>query len=330
MNILPDTVQAIQKLIQKAQSVLVVSHLTPDGDAIGSLLGMGLALQQMGKVVTLACEDPSPEIFSYLMGMREIQLPPIQGKFDLLVSVDCGDEERMGRVYRTLPALPPAILNIDHHVTNTRFGTINLVQPSATSTAEMLYQLFVQLGVLISPEIADCLLTGVVTDTQGFRIAGVTPQTIRVASKLMEAGADLASITMRALNLRPLATLKIYQHGLANMKFQGGFLWTTISYAEQQEANYHETGSSGLVSMFGNTAEAAMGAVLMELADGRVVVSFRCRPPWNVSDLATGLGGGGHPFASGCTLAGPLAAAEQLVMEQAIAEIERQRMIGTR
>lgn len=328
MSIQPDSVQAIKSMIEKAHAVLVVTHLSPDGDAIGSLIGMGLALQQLGKEVTLACEDPSPEIFSYLVGMRDIQLPPIRKSFDLLVSVDCGDEERMGKVYRELPAVSLPILNIDHHVTNTNFGTINLVQPSATSTAELLYQLFVQLGVVISQEIAESLLTGVVTDTQGFRIAGVTPQTIRVASKLMEAGADLASITMRALNLRPLATLKMYQHGLANMKFKRGFLWTAISYVEQQQANYQETGSAGLVSMFGNTTEAAMGAVLMEMADGRVAVSFRCRPPWNVSDLATGLGGGGHPFASGCTLAGPLATAERLVMERAIAEIDRQRQFG--
>lgn len=325
----PELKSAIQGALDQAHNVLVITHIAPDGDAIGSLTGMGLILRQLGKNPTLACDDLVPEYLRFLECATIVRQPQMmepvrQGQFDLVIAVDCGDEDRMGKSLARLGAARPPILNIDHHITNTRFGQINLIDEAATSTAEILYDLCAAFGWTLTPAIARSLLTGIVTDTLGFRIVGVTPQTIQAASALMGAGADLAAITMQALNLKPFSTLRMYQKGLSNMQFQDGLLWTTVSYAEQLAAGYAQANSAGLVSMLGNTTEAAFGVVLMEMADGRVNVGFRCRPPWNVAELATSLGGGGHALAAGCTIPGPLAEAEKLIVARSLAEIRQQ------
>jgi bifunctional oligoribonuclease and PAP phosphatase NrnA len=306
--------EAIKQAIDDAQTVLVLTHVDPDGDAIGSLTAVGNALARMGKQVTMACDDSVPVRFRFLPLTDKVQkgISP-EAVFDLAIALDCGDESRMGRTFADLNQ-KPFLINIDHHVTNTSFGQINLVDGEATSTAEMLYELFVAIGVEITADIALSLLTGVVTDTLGFRIVGVTPRTMEITSALMAAGADLSLVTMLALNLKPLSTIRLWQLGLNQMKLDGGLAWTSLSYKAQQEIGFNSPSSVGLVNILANIEEAVMSAVLLEQQDGSVRVGFRCRPPYSVSEVALNLGGGGHPLAAGCTLDGPLAKAEALVV----------------
>jgi bifunctional oligoribonuclease and PAP phosphatase NrnA len=315
--------EAIKQAIDDAQTVLVLTHVDPDGDAIGSLTAVGNALARMGKQVTMACDDSVPVRFRFLPLTDKVQkgISP-EAVFDLAIALDCGDESRMGRTFADLNQ-KPFLINIDHHVTNTSFGQINLVDGEATSTAEMLYELFVAIGVEITADIALSLLTGVVTDTLGFRIVGVTPRTMEITSALMAAGADLSLVTMLALNLKPLSTIRLWQLGLNQMKLDGGLAWTSLSYKAQQEIGFNSPSSVGLVNILANIEEAIMSAVLLEQQDGAVRVGFRCRPPYSVSEVALNLGGGGHPLAAGCTLDGPLAKAEALVVgmcKEAIAQ----------
>jgi bifunctional oligoribonuclease and PAP phosphatase NrnA len=314
---------AIKQAIDDAQTVLVLTHVDPDGDAIGSLTAVGNALARMGKQVTMACDDNVPVRFRFLPLTDKVQkgISP-EAVFDLAIALDCGDESRMGRTFADLNQ-KPFLINIDHHVTNTSFGQINLVDGEATSTAEMLYELFVAISVEITADIALSLLTGVVTDTLGFRIVGVTPRTMEITSALMAAGADLSLVTMLALNLKPLSTIRLWQLGLNQMKLDGGLAWTSLSYKAQQEIGFNSPSSVGLVNILANIEEAVMSAVLLEQQDGSVRVGFRCRPPYSVSEVALNLGGGGHPLAAGCTLDGPLAKAEALVVgmcKEAIAQ----------
>jgi bifunctional oligoribonuclease and PAP phosphatase NrnA len=314
---------AIKQAFDDAQTVLVLTHVDPDGDAIGSLTAVGNALARMGKQVTMACDDNVPVRFRFLPLTDKVQkgISP-EAVFDLAIALDCGDESRMGRTFADLNQ-KPFLINIDHHVTNTSFGQINLVDGEATSTAEMLYELFVAISVEITADIALSLLTGVVTDTLGFRIVGVTPRTMEITSALMAAGADLSLVTMLALNLKPLSTIRLWQLGLNQMKLDGGLAWTSLSYKAQQEIGFNSPSSVGLVNILANIEEAVMSAVLLEQQDGSVRVGFRCRPPYSVSEVALNLGGGGHPLAAGCTLDGPLAKAEALVVgmcKEAIAQ----------
>jgi phosphoesterase RecJ-like protein len=305
----------IQLPLEKAQNILVVTHVDPDGDAIGSLTAVGLALRQIKQKVTLVCDDNVPERFRYLPLSEKVRKRPDRlNDHDLLIAVDCGDKFRMGKAFSSLPDPKPFIINIDHHMTNTRFGDINLVDPQATSTAEMLYQLFTDLGIVISQEIALSLLTGLVTDTLGFRTVGVSADTLRIAADLIEAGADLGFVTTYALNLRTMPTLRLWGTGINKMHLENGLLWTSITNQERKAAKFRSNSSVGLVNMLADVDEASMGAVLMELDDGTIKVGLRCRPPFDVSAVAMALGGGGHPLAAGCALTGSLEEAEALLV----------------
>lgn len=319
----------IQEKLNQAHRIVVITHIQPDGDAIGSLTAMGLALRQLGKEPILACDDGVPGLFRFLPMTGSVQsgvdpnLP-----YDLIIALDCGDESRMGNSYAVLAERELPVINLDHHITNTYFGTINLVEPKVNATAELLYQLFPKWGVTINAEVATSLLTGLVTDTLGFRTAGVTGDTLRVASALVDAGADLFTVTSNALNVKPISTLLLWQKGLSNMKMEDGLLWTSITKREAREAGHMAASSAGLVNILSEVQNVAIGVVLIELEDGRVSVGFRCRPPYSVSELAMNLGGGGHHLAAGCTLDGPLAKAESLVVGMTKDAIRQQRRQG--
>jgi phosphoesterase RecJ-like protein len=169
------------------------------------------------------------------------------------------------------------------------------------------------------------LLSGLVTDTLGFRTAGVNADTLRAASTLVDAGADLYEVTTKALTLKPLSTLLIWQKGLNNMRMEDGLLWTFISSAEREEAGYQGSSSFGLGNMMAEVYQAPVSAVMVEMPDGQVSVGFRCRPPYSVSELAIGLGGGGHRLAAGCTVDGPLDEAVSLVVSRSLESIRQQR-----
>jgi phosphoesterase RecJ-like protein len=316
-------VAEFRQTIERVQHILVVTHVGPDGDALGSLTAVGIALSRLGKNVTLACESDMPNRFGYLAYIdRVAKRPDPRVRYDVLIAVDCGDEQRMGEVYTMLPQPKPFIINIDHHITNTHFGDLNWVA-DCPSTAEMIYNLFNDMGWEIDTAVAMSLLTGVVTDTLGFRTPNVTPATLRIASALMEAGADLPLITMQTLNLKPLSTLRLWQIGLNQMQIEDGLMWTTITNRDREMIGYRNDSSSGLVNLLADVNRVAIGAVLMEMEDGSIRVGFRSRPPYDVAQLAQSLGGGGHPQAAGCTMNGPLAKAEAQIVElckQAIAQ----------
>lgn len=313
--------------VEKAAHVLVIAHIDPDGDAIGSMTAVGQALQQLGKRVTLVCDDAVPQRFHYLPLATDArrEANPNAG-YDLVVAVDCGDESRMGWAYACLPEPRPTLINVDHHVTNTRFGTFNEVDPDASSTAEVLHRLLPKLGAAITPGIAESLLTGIVTDTMGFRTSNVTAQTLRAAADLIDAGADIAAISLRALHQRPYATARMWGIGLAQMQLQDGLLWTSISREEMRIAGVEGSpSSSGLVNFLLDVEEAVMGIVLSEMPDETIRVGMRSLPPYDVAEVAMQFGGGGHTLAAGCTLKGPLGEAEQLIVAACLAAIDRQR-----
>lgn len=317
-------VAEFRQAVEAAQHILVVTHVGPDGDALGSLTAVGQALAHVGKDVTLACDSDMPNRFDYLTFIdRVVKRPDARVAYDLLIALDCGDEQRMGDVFNNLPSPKPRLINIDHHITNTYFGDLNWIA-DCPSTAEMVYHLFNDLDWPIDKHVAMSLLTGVVTDTLGFRTPNVTPTTLRVASALMEAGADLPLITMQTLNLKPLSTLRLWQIGLNQMQIEDGLMWTTITNRDREMIGYRNDSSSGLVNLLADVNRVAIGVVLMEMEDGTIRVGFRSRPPYDVARLAQSLGGGGHPQAAGCTMDGPLAKAEAQIIELCKSAIAQQ------
>jgi phosphoesterase RecJ-like protein len=299
---------------------MVITHVSPDGDAIGSLLGLGWALRWLGKEHTLACADPVPRRFTYLPGSEAIVtgpepvLSPAEvGEYDLVISLDCADLQRMGAAYDgSLAGLP--LINIDHHVTNTHFGTVNWTDTGVASTAEMVLELVESLGVPLDSDIALCLLNGIVTDTRGFRIPNTPLRTMRAALKLMEAGAQLPQVTDHVFNRRPFSDVCLWARALNGLRLDGRIIWSQITRTMRQECVFSKNGDAGLVNFLGTTDEADVAIVFVEKDDGRVKVEMRSVPGVDVSAVALNLGGGGHPQAAGCTLDSDLDEAREKVL----------------
>jgi phosphoesterase RecJ-like protein len=171
------------------------------------------------------------------------------------------------------------------------------------------------------------LLTGLVTDTLGFRTHNVTAQTMKIGGDLMDAGADLNLVMTQTMTVKPLSTIQLWRVGLNKMKIDDGLFWTSISNEEREAVGYMNSSTAGLVNLIADIEQAAVGVVLIEADDGTVRVGFRCRPPYNVAEVALNLGGGGHALAAGCTLPGPLAKAEAMVVAMTRDSIRQQEAV---
>lgn len=322
-------VDEIKERMIAARHVLVVTHMNPDGDALGSMTAVGCVLEQMQVTFTLAVDKGADQRFNYLPLFNVIRDGcDVREEYDLLIAVDGSHHDRLGHSYADVRDMPP-VINIDHHATNPNFGTINLVLPQLSSACEVLYELFSQMNIDMNTAIATALLTGTVTDTLAFRTPNVKPRTLEIASILTAAGADLPFITMHALNLQPFALLDLWRMMLGNMQFEDQFIWVSASYEERSRLGNNASGSGGLSSLLGNVEEAKMAATLSEVEPGVVRVSLRSRPPFDVSEVATTFGGGGHPQASGCTIYATIEEAQKLLSETAKSVIKKQTIEST-
>jgi phosphoesterase RecJ-like protein len=305
-------------LISEAQRILLIGHVNPDGDAVGSLLGMGWALRELGKQCVLACSDPVPPIYHYLPGSEMVTDQP-RGTFDLIITLDCSDWRRLGTVYdsQTMAGVP--IINIDHHVTNVGFGTVNLVDPAATSTAEVVLELLQQLEIPLNQTIATCLLNGIVTDTRSFGTPNTTRRAMQAAITLMDAGAPLAKITDQVFNRRPLADVRLWAAALCTVRLEGPIIWAEITPAMRQESGFTEAGDAGLANFLITANEADIAVVFNQQNDSKIEVGMRSVPGVDVSAVALDFGGGGHPQAAGFGINGSLLE----VREQVIAALKQ-------
>lgn len=292
--------------LRRAQSILAITHVSPDGDAVGSLLGFTHAMRSLGKLVTPACQDQPHPRFDYLKGVRDIRQSG-EGEFDLIVALDSSDLARLGSVF--IPAqhgrLPVVVF--DHHITNLNFGLVNVVEPGASSTSEIIYALLQRMGVTITSDIANALLTGVITDTLAFRTSNTTPDTLAAAMALMRSGGNLQEVTRQALIMRSFDSLRLLGAGLMNAKLEGRLAYATIPRKLRKELEVQEErGDAGLVGTLITAYEADVAAVFVELQNGDIEIGLRAQPGFDVSQVALELGGGGHPAAAGCTLPGPM------------------------
>lgn len=350
------------ELIHCSNSILVVCHVSPDGDAIGSLLGLGLGLRILNKTPALACEDALPEKFSFLPGFESVVNAIDSSSFDLVIALDSSDPSRLGNVYSSDQLAGIPLINIDHHITNLYFGNVNLVDAGAASAAEVVLQLLDRLGVSIdqdtatslssraptstrqgtelghgrdrrvggavgpsqASDIATCLLTGIVTDTVGFRTANVTPRVMKAVVRLMEAGASLSQVTHYAFNQRPLSDLGVLALGLNRMQVEDGLAWSEITLADRRACGPTRNSDVGLVGMLVRTKEVHVAVVFTEKENNHVEISFRAAPGFDVAQLALSLDGGGHRAAAGCTVEGPLDVAKARVLPMLRADLEKQ------
>jgi phosphoesterase RecJ-like protein len=311
--------------VDAAAEILIVAHVSPDGDAIGSLVGLGNALSQRGKRPDLVVDGGVPDHLRFLPGTDAvIGTPPVK-KWDVMISVDSSDEVRTGQAGAFGRANSRLVINIDHHATNIGFGQIHLVDPTAVSTTEVIARWLIAIGQTLTPEIAQPLLTGLVTDTNGFRTTGVRPETLDLARLLMASGASLQTIMARTLNSKPYKALALWRSAMQHVELEDGIIASQVSLAELNAAGYDEPTDADFVSLLIQIEEAVIAAVFKETPDGAVRLSLRSKPGYDVGAVALALGGGGHYQAAGATVIGTLEDARRRVMPMLREVVERVR-----
>lgn len=317
----PSESSQIREAIDEAQSILLVSHANPDADAVSSLLAFRQACVGAHRSITMAIGPGTiPETLEFLNGTGEIM--PVEsvnvGQFELVVFLDSADEERVGPHGVSLlesAKKSARVVNIDHHVTNSRYGDINLVDAEAAASCEILQLLLVDLGVEISPSTATTLLTGIQGDTLGLRTPSTTGRTLEVAASLLRSGADLDTIVDYLFRTRPYSTLKLWAEALSVTKFHGELIWTEITDDMLVRSGADESEAEGIVNFLAGTEGARAAAMLYRKPDGWRISMRSLGDDVDVSELAGLFDGGGHSRAAGCQLLGD--------------ESERQRFLDT-
>lgn len=288
--------------IHSAQRVLIISHIRPDGDAVGSLIGLGLTLQNLNKEVQMVLSDGIPAIFRHLPGSDQIK-KQATGDFDLTLVVDCSDMARTGEV---LIGKPVPDVNLDHHPTNTKFARHNLIDETAVATAEMLAVYLPQFGFPISSQVAEALLFGMITDTLGFRTNNMTPKAMKIAANLMEAGGDLPGLYQKGLLNRSYIAARYWGTGLSNLERDGRIIWASFSLADRRSVGYPGRDDADLINFLSTIDETDVVIMFVEQGDGLVKVSWRSQPAYDVSQIALSFNGGGHAAAAGASIKGDL------------------------
>lgn len=309
---------AIWEMFQDANRILVVSHVRPDGDAVGSLLGLGLALINAGKDVRMVLEDGVPANFRHLPGSQQIHRSAkldTQPPYDMVIVVDCSDLRRVGNV---LGERQPD-LNIDHHITNLNFARVNLVVPAQVATSAIIAEYLRAWGLEFDQPIASALLTGIVTDTIGFRTSNMTAEALRLSALMVEYGANLPELYNLALINKTFEAARYWGMGLSQLEREelpggGTLVWTRLKLNDRQEANYPGNDDADLVNLL-STIESDIALIFVEQKSGHVKVSWRARTGFDVSQIALKLGGGGHAAAAGADIAGALEVVEKQVLD---------------
>lgn len=299
--------------IKKKQRFMVISHLGPEGDAIGSLLGLTLALREAGKDAVAFLEDPLPPIFDFLPGADSIvhELKN-EAAFDATIAVDCGQKERLGKKFGELASSGRAglLINIDHHATNDSFGDINVIEPNASAAGEMVYDLLKAGNMAISKDAAVNLYVAIHTDTGSFRYSSSTPGAFRKAGELVELGADPWDISTRVYENQPVERFKLLAMALSTLKIIGNGE-AKVATMDVTLDMFNKVGggrelSDGFVNFARAISGVEVGLLYRESGPNEYKVSMRSKGKVDVAELSAGFGGGGHKNAAGFNIKGPL------------------------
>ncbi|NMA67846.1 MAG: bifunctional oligoribonuclease/PAP phosphatase NrnA, partial [Desulfitobacterium sp.] len=278
-------------------------------------LGIGLALEAMGKEVSMFNPDPIPYNLQFLPGVKKIQPTISEPLPETVLFVDCTDLQRVQLTETDFPQ-GITILNVDHHVSNENFGHLNWVDPQASATGELVYELLQILGVPLEEDIATNIYTAILTDTGSFKYSNTTAKTHKIAGELISSGLDLGHIHHQVFDQTPLAKLELLRRALNQLEIiaQGQGAIITLSTLDFQKSGALDSHSEGIIE-HGRTLEGVeVAALLKETNDGKVRVSLRSNQWCDVNKIAAHFGGGGHQRAAGCTLNLSLDDARKLVI----------------
>ncbi|MGW2622462.1 DHH family phosphoesterase [Micromonospora taraxaci] len=317
--------EALLRDLPVAARVLLICHVNPDGDALGSMLGFALGLRQLGVRKVQATFPGPPEVPEPLHGLPGLELlvpaDAADPAPDLVICFDAASESRLGELAGRLSSAGAALV-LDHHASNPGFGTVNLVDPGAAATSVVAERLLARLGVVVDREIAECFYVALTTDTGSFRFAATTPAVHEMAARLLATGISPGDISRRVFDTRPFGAVRLFGEVLGRAQLEPtaaagrGFVWTFATLDDLARHDQRPYVLEALIDSVRCTAEADVGCVLKQTTSGEWAVSMRSKGAVDVSRVAVALGGGGHTFAAGFTGRGTVEQVVESIRDQ--------------
>jgi phosphoesterase RecJ-like protein len=317
MKSVPKIVQRIIDTVRECETICVVGHIRPDGDCIGSQLGLTLALRGAGKDAVCWNQDPVPAKLAFMDPDKVVSAPKAGKRFDCVIAVDAASYERLGTVTEFIKERG-ILINIDHHGSNTKYGDINWISPGQPSSGELIFKLLQAASWPITPPIANCLFTAVSTDTGSFQYPSTRPSTYHTAAALVERGADLGLICHEVYQSYPLSRVRLLRHVYNSFRLTHD---DEIAYFWLKPADFARTGattadSEGLIDHVRDIEPVVVACVFEELEPEVTRVSLRSKTEQvNVSAIAQLFGGGGHPAAAGARIKGRPLSVQRKVLQ---------------
>lgn len=318
------TLEAIAEVLRTRERFVVMSHVRPDGDALGCTLAMALCLQQLGKTVSVWNEDGLLDKFSFLPAGELVQTPPAElQEFDVAIALDTAVWDRVGKCRPVIKA--DLWINIDHHVTNDHYGDLAYIDPSAPATGQILYELFRSQQLPFNYAMADNLFVAISTDTGSFQYPSTTARTYEIAADLVRAGANVGELSQKLYESYPRRRLELLRSLLNVLRFSADDRCAsfTLTQATAAALGVKPEDNEGLIDTIRAIEGVQVAAFIEELPDQKVRISLRSKTPKiDVSKICASFGGGGHTLAAGARLSGPLAEAEEKVLAAIAHEFE--------
>lgn len=315
-----DVHEQIRQVFADAASVAVIAHVRPDGDAIGSVLGLGTLLTEAGKQVQFILPDGASALYTHMAHYDSIQ-NALHEPVDVVVVLDCSDLLRTGDVLNGCRV----DVNIDHHPTNELFAEINLVEVGAAATSQIITMHAPAWGLSLSKAAAEPLMAGILTDTIGFRTSNTTADTLQAAALLMEQGVDMSGLYYSTLLERSFESVKLWGRGLENLQKDGRLAWTVLKEEDRKASRYSGKDDAELTALLATIKGVDAIVVFVVQNDNEVKVSWRATNGVDVSNLAVSFNGGGHAPASGATVTGALDEVIERVLGETKKLLQEQR-----
>jgi phosphoesterase RecJ-like protein len=312
------TIDQIGEVLRSRQSFVLISHVRPDGDAIGSQLALGYSLKAMGKSVRLINEDGLPENLAFLSGSEIIETPPAEPlDVEVAIALDTATKPRLGDAALHAASKAKLWLNIDHHISNPKYGDLNLIDSTSPATGEILYDLITALDLPLPPETRDAIYVAVSTDTGSFQYPSTTARTYEMAADLVRRGLDVGTINSKTYDEHPYRRLELMRALLNTLERSpdGVVAHWELREKTRLDLALRPEDSEGLIDVIRAIRGVRLAAFFEELPDGKVRVSMRSKDrELDVCKIASAFGGGGHALAAGIRMKGPLEAAKQQVL----------------
>lgn len=309
------TLDNIIEEIGKAKDIVILTHEVPDGDAIGSSLALYTGLKQLGKDVTVIIPEYS-KTFEFLPNSNEIKKEGKNDSYDLAIALDCGDIKRLNGFVKYFEDANTKI-SIDHHSSNTMFADYNFVNPTAPACCQILIVVLEALGVIINKEIGTCLLTGIITDTGGFKYKGVTSETFEFVAELLNRGVNVSDVYKRVLQTVSKTRFELTRIAINRLEFleNGKLTFTYITKEDEEKVGAGSNDHDGIVEM-GRDIEGVEVSIFLKETDNGYKISLRSNEYVNVSDICLMFGGGGHVRAAGGNINLPFEQAKTKIIEE--------------